>query len=104
MVTYDSHKKTLQLILRGYVGNGTLATALEGEISLADLGEPERQRIIAVAKLVSSFVNGHNVTNKRKEIKDGSSIEVDSYLVSTAAKLKQSSISESKAKPPSEAV
>lgn len=98
MVTYDSHKKSLQMSIRGHL-DGTLATAILGEISLADVSEPERQRIIAVAKLVSSFVNGHDVTSKRKEVKGDTVVETESYLVSTAAKLKRSLNSESKAKP-----
>lgn len=92
MVTYDSHSKSLQLIIRGHL-DGTLATAIKGEISLTDVSEPERQRLIAVAKLVSSFVNGHNVTDKRKELKGEVVVETDSYLNSTAAKIAKSLIS-----------
>jgi len=95
MVTYDSSSKSLQMIIRGHL-DGTLATALKGEISLAHISEPERQRLIAVAKLVSSFVNGHDVTSKRKEIKDGVTVECDSYLNSTATKISKSLTSEKK--------
>jgi hypothetical protein len=61
MVKYESSAHVLSLTRKVILSDGCTPVELSGKLDLTDLSEPERQRIIAVAKLITNWCSGHDI-------------------------------------------
>jgi len=71
MIRYDSKRKSLLLVQTFQIGDLTPSDVCTS-LDLSKLTNQEQQRLIAVAKLVCQFANGHTVTRvSRRKLQDG---------------------------------
>lgn len=61
MVKYESSTHVLSLARKVILSDGCTPMELSGKLDLTGLSEPERQRIIAVAKLITNWCSGHDI-------------------------------------------
>ena len=80
MVKYESSDHVLSLSRKIILSDGTTPMELTGKLNLTGLSEPERQRIIAVAKLITNWCSGHNVTDDIVTKKDDEEVKLPSPL------------------------
>lgn len=61
MVKYDSSTHELSLNKKFLLSDGSTPIDLTGKLNLDGIDEMERQRLIAVAKLITNWCSGHKV-------------------------------------------
>jgi len=74
MLKYESSTRILEFKKKVILSDGSTPMELNGKLDLSAMSEPERQRIIAVAKLTTQWCNGHDIeqsqTLKQKDKED----------------------------------
>lgn len=80
MVKYESSTHVLSLSRKIILSDGTTPMELSGKLDLTGLSEPERQRLIAVAKLITNWCSGHDIESAQTMKKDGAEVKLQSPL------------------------
>lgn len=81
MVKFDSKTHVLSLTKDVYLSDGAVLVEMTGQVNLSSLSEPERQRLIAVAKLVTDWCHGNDIKSRPvTKDKAGESVEHPSRL------------------------
>lgn len=80
MVKFDSKTHVLSLTKRSYLSDGSTPVDLSGELDLSGLSEPERQRIISVAKLITNWCSGHDIEEHPVQKIDGKTVKLPSQI------------------------
>lgn len=80
MVKFDSSDHVLSLTRKVILSDGSTPMELTGKLNLSALSEPERQRIIAVAKLITNWCSGHEVDEMSVLKKEGVEVKLPSQL------------------------
>lgn len=80
MVKYESSTHVLSLNRKIILSDGTTPMELSGQLNLSGLSEPERQRLIAVAKLITNWCSGHDIESVQTLKKDDSEVKLPSPL------------------------
>lgn len=81
MVKFDSKTHVLSLTRDVHLSDGMILVEMTGQINLSSLSEPERQRLIAVAKLVTDWCHGNDIKSRPvTKDKSGNDVEHQSRL------------------------
>lgn len=80
MVKFDSKTHVLSLSKRSILSDGSTPVELSGQIDLSGLSEPERQRLISVAKLVTNWCSGHDIASNSVQKIDDETVKLPSQI------------------------